>query len=62
MVEYFSDVKPFLLVFVILLANIHENDAYDPPAATVEPLYPTGLRLSVPGKMTKACFNLYKNF
>ncbi|XP_029164297.1 beta-1,3-glucan-binding protein-like [Nylanderia fulva] len=38
--------KSFLLA--IFLVNIHEYRAYTPPAAKVEPLHPTGLRISIP--------------
>lgn len=41
----------FLVASAIFFANIRENHAYTPPAATVEPLYPTGLRISIPGKV-----------
>jgi len=38
-----------LFLLAIFLANICENyAAYNPPAATVQPLHPVGLRISVP--------------
>lgn len=51
MTEHFAFAKLFLLT--IFLANICENAAYQPPAATVEPLHPTGIRISIPGKIIK---------
>ncbi|XP_012523049.1 beta-1,3-glucan-binding protein-like [Monomorium pharaonis] len=44
--KHFLFAKLFLLT--IFLVNIYENYAYSPPAATVQPLHPTGLRISVP--------------
>lgn len=43
----------WLFLNAILLFNviIQENSAqYIPPAASVEPLYPKGLRMSIPGE------------
>ncbi|KAH0949078.1 hypothetical protein HN011_005288 [Eciton burchellii] len=39
---------PKLLFFAILFVCVDEYYAYVPPPATVEPLYPIGLRISVP--------------
>lgn len=50
MTEHFLLAKLFLLA--IFLANICENyAAYRPPEATVQPLHPMGLRISIPGKI-----------
>ncbi|XP_012226140.1 beta-1,3-glucan-binding protein [Linepithema humile] len=36
------------IFLAIFLSNIHEYEAYVPPPAMVEPLYPAGLRISIP--------------
>lgn len=51
MTKHFLFAKLFLLT--IFLANICENYAYRPPEATVQPLHPKGLRISIPGKIIK---------
>jgi len=59
MLKHFLFIKLFLLV--IFFTNICENyAAYTPPAATVQPLHPTGLRISIPGKIIK--FQLLNNY
>lgn len=35
----------------VIFASFHECRAYVPPPVKVEPLYPTGLRMSIPGKI-----------
>jgi len=40
------------IFFAIFLVNFYNNcEAYVPPPALVEPLYPLGLRISIPGEM-----------
>jgi len=39
------------LFFAILFIYIDEYYSYVPPSATVEPLYPIGLRISIPGEI-----------
>lgn len=52
MAEHFVFAKLFLLA--IFLTNICEIfAAYQPPLATVQPLHPAGIRISIPGKMIK---------
>lgn len=53
--------KSFLLA--IFLVNIHEYHAYTPPAAKVEALHPTGLRISIPDEhgITLVAFHIKFN-
>ncbi|XP_014607377.1 PREDICTED: beta-1,3-glucan-binding protein 1-like [Polistes canadensis] len=44
----FNHYRSILFCLIALLININISFAYSPPSATVEPLYPKGLRISVP--------------
>lgn len=44
----FNHYRSILFCFIALLINVNISFAYSPPSATVEPLYPKGLRISVP--------------
>ncbi|EFN86539.1 beta-1,3-glucan-binding protein 2 [Harpegnathos saltator] len=57
-----SFMKLCLVAFAILVVNICENHAYEPPATTVEPLYPTGLRLSIPDEQGITLVAFHINF
>lgn len=47
----FNYYRLIFFCLVALLVNVNINCyAYTPPSATVEPLYPKGLRISVPRK------------
>ncbi|RLU20957.1 hypothetical protein DMN91_007572 [Ooceraea biroi] len=51
------------LLFVILFVCIREHHAYVPPSATVEPLHPVGLRISIPDEqgITLVAFHVQFN-
>lgn len=51
MARNFLSIKSLHLTLAILLVNIYQYYCYTPPAATVEPLHPVGLRISIPGKI-----------
>ncbi|KAL0099251.1 hypothetical protein PUN28_020077 [Cardiocondyla obscurior] len=62
MIKHFSFAKWFLLI--TFLINISENYAvYRPPSATVQPLHPTGLRVSIPDEdgITLVAFHIKFN-
>ncbi|XP_015186521.1 PREDICTED: beta-1,3-glucan-binding protein 1-like [Polistes dominula] len=44
----FNHYPSIFFYFITLLINVNISFAYTPPSATVEPLYPKGLRISVP--------------